>query len=104
MHLHLVTGCNYVAVGLHALDTAYLNGPRGSTESKWKTFSGFFSPWSDHFRPYLFLPIVLQLIVMGALGYLVARVYLVVEAFISLRSVPASAYRTPDWTQYLLHL
>ena len=36
--------------------------------------------------------------------YLAARVYLVVEAFISLRSLPAGAYETPDWTQVFPHL
>lgn len=38
------------------------------------------------------------------LSYVMARVYLVVEAFISLRSLPASAYDTPDWTQLFPHL
>lgn len=37
-------------------------------------------------------------------AYLMARVFLVVESFISLRSLPASAYQTPDWTQLFPHL
>lgn len=37
-------------------------------------------------------------------AYLMARAFLVVEAFISLRSLPASAYETPDWTQLFPHL
>lgn len=37
-------------------------------------------------------------------AYLIARAFLVVEAFISLRSLPASAYETPDWTQLFPHL
>lgn len=33
-----------------------------------------------------------------------ARLYLVVEAFISLRSQPRSVYSNPDWTRYVPHL
>lgn len=33
-----------------------------------------------------------------------ARIYLVVEAFISLRSQPRSVYSNPDWTRYIPHL
>jgi len=36
--------------------------------------------------------------------YFLCRGFLVVEAFISLRSLPRAAFRTPDWTQYLAHL
>lgn len=38
------------------------------------------------------------------IAYLMARAFLVVEAFISLRSLPASAYETPDWAQLFPHL
>jgi len=38
------------------------------------------------------------------LAYALARVYLVVEAVISLRSLPANAYDTPDWSQLIPHL
>jgi hypothetical protein len=37
------------------------------------------------------------------LFYVFARTFLVVEAFISLRSLPIGAYNTPDWTQFLPH-
>lgn len=36
--------------------------------------------------------------------YLFARVYLVIEAFISIRRLPVGAYQTPDWTQIFPHL
>ena len=39
----------------------------------------------------------------GAL-YLAARAFLVIEAFISLRSLPVDAYATPPWTQIFPHL
>jgi hypothetical protein len=33
-----------------------------------------------------------------------ARVYIVVEAFLSLRSMPATVYETPNWPQWFPHL
>ncbi|KAF2638366.1 hypothetical protein P280DRAFT_83144 [Massarina eburnea CBS 473.64] len=36
--------------------------------------------------------------------FLVARVYIVVEAFISLRRQPVGVYQTPEWSQYFPHL
>lgn len=36
--------------------------------------------------------------------YCAARAFIVVEAFISLRSLPADAYKTPNWTAWLPHL
>lgn len=93
-----------IVAGLHALETAYLKGSRAwQPEPMWRDFIRSFSPGSHQYRRYLFYPGAI-LLAMGVLGYLAARVYLVVEAFISLRSVPASAYHTPDWTQYLPHL
>jgi hypothetical protein len=34
----------------------------------------------------------------------IARLFLVVESFISLRKVPIEVYQTPDWTQWIPHL
>ena len=36
--------------------------------------------------------------------YCFARVLLVIEAFLSVRKLPLSAYQTPDWTQFIPHL
>ncbi|PVH98392.1 hypothetical protein DM02DRAFT_630335 [Periconia macrospinosa] len=36
--------------------------------------------------------------------FLVARFYIVVEAFISLRSAPVTVYQTPEWSEYIPHL
>ncbi|KAK0631496.1 hypothetical protein B0T14DRAFT_417357, partial [Immersiella caudata] len=49
--------------------------------------------------------VMVPLYVITALGcgYVAARVYLVVEAFISLRDVPAELYLTPEWSRYLVH-
>ncbi|KAF7954809.1 uncharacterized protein EAE97_000068 [Botrytis byssoidea] len=38
------------------------------------------------------------------ISYVVARIYLVVEAFISIRKLPVGAYGTPDWTTVVPHL
>jgi hypothetical protein len=36
--------------------------------------------------------------------FILARVFIVVEAFISLRRAPEAIYQTPEWTNYLPHL
>ena len=43
-------------------------------------------------------------VVIPLLLYLFCRAFLVVEGFIGLRSLPALAFHTPEWTQYLAHL
>lgn len=41
---------------------------------------------------------------IGGSLYVVARVYLVAEAFVSLRALPASAYNSPSWVLTVPHL
>lgn len=41
---------------------------------------------------------------MCGAGYVVGRIYLVVEAFISIRKLPVGAYGAPDWMLVLPHL
>lgn len=52
--------------------------------------------------------IYLQTIFCGAcvmgLAYVFARIFIVVEAFISLRDLPIEVYETPNWTQLIPHL
>lgn len=36
--------------------------------------------------------------------YTLARLYIVIEAFVSLRSQPVDVYTTPDWTEWIPHL
>jgi hypothetical protein len=43
-------------------------------------------------------------VVGGLLAYIPARIFLVVEAFISLRDMPVEVYQTPNWTQLIPHL
>lgn len=40
---------------------------------------------------------------IGGFTFVVARAFLVVEAFVSLRKLPKAAYETPDWTQLVPH-
>ena len=53
---------------------------------------------------YLNMPLLWEsLLVILPLTYLVARIYLLVESFISLRDLPSAAYQTPNWTQLIPH-
>jgi hypothetical protein len=38
------------------------------------------------------------------IAYIFARFFLVVDAFVSLRKLPASAYDTPKWSSIIPHL
>ena len=48
------------------------------------------------------IPLVACCAVRGAM-YILVRAFLVIEAFISIRQLPASAYETPNWTQVIPH-
>lgn len=41
---------------------------------------------------------------LAVLCYIPARIFLVVESFISLRNAPIETYMTPDWTEWIPHL
>lgn len=41
---------------------------------------------------------------VGVALYAVARLYLLVEVFLSLRAVPKRVYETPDWTMFIPHV
>jgi hypothetical protein len=63
--------------------------------------------WDDvvalraHWSSYVILGSVCS---VCGVAYIFARIYLVVEAFISIRQLPLGAYNTPDWTQFIPHL
>ncbi|KAF2114622.1 hypothetical protein BDV96DRAFT_647318 [Lophiotrema nucula] len=46
----------------------------------------------------------LPLLFVFALGYLAARVYLVVECFVALQYLPPSVFEVPTWSQYFPHI
>jgi hypothetical protein len=52
--------------------------------------------WSSYF-------ILGSLCSICGIAYVFARIFLVVEAIISIRQLPIAAYRTPDWTQIIPH-
>jgi hypothetical protein len=54
-----------------------------------------------HWTSYLILG---SLCFVCGTAYAFARIFLVVEAFISIRQLPVAAYGTPDWTQIIPHL
>jgi hypothetical protein len=53
---------------------------------------------------FILLLVLVVPLVVGILAYVPARMFLVVEAFISLRDLPIQVYQTPDWTQLIPHL
>ncbi|CCD43461.1 hypothetical protein BofuT4_P011370.1 [Botrytis cinerea T4] len=55
----------------------------------------------EHWASYL---VIGFLCTVCGIAYVVARIYLVVEAFISIRKLPVGAYGTPDWTTVVPHL
>lgn len=72
-----------------------------------RTFRGFKSYWVKveslraHWTGLVGLG---SLATLCGLAYLLARIFLVVEAFISLRKLPAAAFETLEWTQLIPHL
>jgi hypothetical protein len=44
------------------------------------------------------------LVVTAVWSYIGSRIFLVIEAFISLRELPIDVYKTPTWTQLIPHL
>ena len=57
--------------------------------------------WDTHFIPALMVRILVWL---GALAAVASRIFIVVEAFISLRRMPEKMYETPDWPSWIPHL
>lgn len=65
--------------------------------------NNFWERWMDGEKGW-FQNITLGSVVFvcGA-SLVIARVYIVVEAFVSIRQLPAAAYETPDWSQLIPH-
>ena len=69
-----------------------------------KPFDDYWNRTRLHQPPFASsMPLVLVCFICGSL-YTFARMYLVIEAFVSIRKLPVSAYQTPDWTQVIPHL
>ena len=51
-----------------------------------------------------FLQLQIWFLLVLLQGYVIARSFLVVEAFIGLRRCPPSVYQTAEWVGYLIHV
>ncbi|CAF9910276.1 MAG: hypothetical protein GOMPHAMPRED_007029 [Gomphillus americanus] len=67
----------------------------------------FYSFWESVERleaPRIIIVVLGGIATICGIGYVLARAFLVVEAFISLRSMPQDVFYTPDWVQVIPHL
>lgn len=68
-----------------------------------KRFDDFWNSKRLNHAPFVdSIPLAVLGFICGTL-YGFARIFLVLEAFISIRRLPASAYQTPEWTQVIPH-
>lgn len=67
-------------------------------------FDRFWVKFSQRKTPWWSYPTVYALCSICGIAYVLARVFLVVEAFVSIRKLPAASYDTPGWTQLVPHL
>ena len=65
-------------------------------------FVAFLTVQGDKRRPYYHK--LLRIVVLGFLFYVIVRTYMIVEVFISLRALPASAFQTVKWSSFVLHI
>ena len=72
--------------------------------SMWKPFDDWWNRTRSPQPPFARSRVVVVVCFICGSLYTFARMYLVIEAFISIRKLPASAYQTPDWTQIIPHL
>ena len=70
---------------------------------KWTPLDNFWNRWVDGRCNWWQYAIILPLVVICGFSFFIARGYLVLEAFISLRSQPTSIYDTPSWSQAFPH-
>ena len=72
--------------------------------ARYRPLNDFWEHWMDGEKTW-FESITLGAIVfVCGFSLILARVYIVVEAFISIRELPALAYQTPQWTNVIPHL
>jgi dipeptide/tripeptide permease len=63
----------------------------------------FWENWMDGNKTWLHNIVLGMLVFVCGLSFCLARAFMVVEAFINIRSLPIEAYDTPNWSQILLH-
>ena len=97
----------------HGID-AFQRAPPSSTSTDWlrKIFLGFCTgvryiwiSWCEDMFKRVLLLMLPSVFVAAALLYIFARIYIVVESFISLRHVPIGVYEGGlGWSKYIPHL
>ncbi|KAJ6783817.1 hypothetical protein PWT90_06123 [Aphanocladium album] len=75
-----------------------------SAVSKWARLNNFWEKWMDGEKSWAETILLGALVVLCGSGFILARMYLVVEAFLSIRQLPVEAYQTPQWTDVFPHL
>ena len=63
----------------------------------------FWEKWMDGEKKWWHNVLLGTPVLICGLGLMVARVYIVVEAFLSIRELPEKAYETPTWAQIFPH-
>ncbi|KAK0229401.1 hypothetical protein EDD85DRAFT_1026871 [Armillaria nabsnona] len=93
----LFIGGNYNSIGLIA----------GLVNREWlsKLDRTFNVPWKDT-KPWVKILNLIYLLMMlvGIVAYIVARIMLIILAFLQLRSLPPFAFCTVQWTTYIPHI
>ena len=71
------------------------------------TYTGLLAIWTLQLGVYNFAALndVLEsLTVYGLFLYIIIRIYMIVEVFISLRALPASAFQSVQWSSFIPHI
>ena len=63
----------------------------------------FWERWMDGISSWFYLAVLGSAVFVCGLSFCLARGFILVEAFISIRSLESAAYDTPDWTQIFPH-
>lgn len=72
--------------------------------SKLKKLNAFWEHWMDGEKSWLSDVFLGSLVCLCGSAFILARAFIVVEAFVSIRELPVMAYDTPSWSQIWPHL
>ncbi|KAJ4145385.1 hypothetical protein LMH87_004237 [Akanthomyces muscarius] len=75
-----------------------------SAVSRWARLNSFWEKWMDGEKSLLGTMALAAVVVLCGSSFVLARMYVVMEAFLSIRELPASAYQTPQWADVFPHL
>jgi hypothetical protein len=73
------------------------------TVKSYKRLNEFWEKWMDGEKGWLQNVTLGTVVVMCGFSLMLARANIVIEAFLSIRQLPASAYETPSWSQIFPH-